>query len=57
MKRFVASCPVTGVAVIVAVCEAVVVPAEGTVIPVPCPCCRELHEMRIRDAKRVRQAS
>jgi hypothetical protein len=57
MKRFVASCPVTGVAVIVAVCEAVVVPAEGTIIPVPCPCCRELHEMRIRDARRVRQAS
>jgi hypothetical protein len=57
MKRFVASCPVTDVAIIVAVCESVIVPAEGTPISIPCPCCRELHEMRIRAAKSVRRAS
>jgi hypothetical protein len=57
MKRFVATCPETEVAIIVSVSEAVVVPTEGVIISIPCPCCREMHAMRIRDAKHVRRAS
>ena len=51
MKRFVAICPVTDIAMIVAVCEAVIIPAEGTVLSIPCPACREPHDMRVAIAR------
>jgi len=57
MKRFVATCPVTEIAIIVAVYETVIIPAEGTIISIPCPACRERHDMRVRDPKNVRRAS
>jgi hypothetical protein len=57
MKRFVATCPVTEIAVIVAVCESVILPADGAIISIPCPACREPHGMPIRDRRPVGQAS
>jgi hypothetical protein len=57
MKRFVAVCPVTEIAMIVAVSETGVLPAEGTTISIPCPACREQHDMRVRDPQHVRRAS
>ncbi len=57
MKRFVAACPATDVIIIVAVNESVIVPPEGAIISIPCPCCQERHAMKIRDAKHIRHAS
>jgi len=57
MKRLVATCPITEIAVIVAVCETVILPVEGTIISIPCPACREPHDMRARDRRPLRQAS
>jgi len=57
MKRFVARCPATDVAIIVAVSEFVVIPVDGTNISIPCPCCRTVHVMRMRDARYLREAS
>jgi len=57
MKRFVASCPETDMAVIVAVSEFVVIPVDGANISIPCPCCRKVHVMRMRDARHLREAS
>jgi hypothetical protein len=57
MKRVVARCPVTDVVVIVAFCEAVILPAEGTTVSIPCPACREQHDMQLRDPEHSRQAS
>jgi hypothetical protein len=57
MKRFVATCPVTEIAVIVAVCESVILPADGTIISIPCPACRAPHGMRFRERRPERQAS
>jgi hypothetical protein len=57
MKRFVARCPATEIAVIVAVPESVLVPPDGTNVAIPCPCCHTVHVMRMRDAKDFRKAS
>jgi hypothetical protein len=57
MKRLVATCPITKIAVIVAVCETVILPADGTIISIPCPACRETHDMPARDRRPLREAS
>jgi hypothetical protein len=57
MKRFVATCPITEVAVIVAARDSVLLPAEGVIISIPCPACREQHDMVVRDCRPLRQAS
>jgi hypothetical protein len=57
MKRFVATCPIAELVVIVAVCDSVLLPAEGAIISIPCPACRAQHDMLVRDRRPVRQAS
>jgi hypothetical protein len=57
MKRFVARCPATDIAIIVAVSELVAVPTEGTNISIPCPGCRNVHVMTVRETKHQREAS
>jgi hypothetical protein len=57
MKRYVARCHVTDLAVIVAFFESVILPAEGTTISIPCPACREQHDMQVRDPEHFRRAS
>jgi len=57
MKRFVAKCPVSDMAIIVAVGETVVLPADGTFVSIPCPACHVQHYVQVRDPRHLRQAS
>ena len=57
MKRFVAHCPVTEVAVIVPVSDAVVIPADGATAAILCPACGGAHCVHLRDPRTVRRAS
>jgi hypothetical protein len=52
----VAACPVTEIALIVSVCETAILRAEGTIVSIAYPACREQH-MRVRDPRHLREAS
>ena len=57
MKRYVAHCPATDVALIVVAPDSVVLPPEGGTVAIACPCCGQTHAVKIRAAKPFRRAS